>query len=321
MPATISVIGLGQLGTAFVSALSKYNDQITVQAYDPDRGKFARLMELGILKTSEMNLPSVVNNATLLVDCSPYSAVKQNLAYYAGNLPAGSIYLCCAPNKQKLSAEFESEEKSKISFVGLAMTFNLEKQRTILPKKIFSDKDLFENASIGVSFSKGADETVVRKAFDLIALLGAKGILMDHHEADLTEDRVYINPLLQAAVTLTAASETGWLEASQFSGYAFTQLAAISGVESTNDLAEILLDRPEGALRWLSASRDSAKELEKSISSGDKSSLLDHFISLEKTRTEFLKRYGTGGVQTLNQNRISESFIQKIMGVFSRRNG
>jgi len=126
---------------------------------------------------------------------------------------------------------------------------------------------------------------------------------------------------LQAAATLTAASETGWLEASQFSGYAFTQLAALSGVESANDLAEILLDRPEGALRWLSASKDSAQELEKSILSGDKSRLLVHFNSLEKTRVEFFKRYGAGRAQTLGQSRTSGSFIQKIMGVFNRQNG
>ena len=321
MPATISVIGLGQLGSAVVSALSKFNDRITVQAYDPDGSRFTRLAKLGILKTSQMNLPSVVNNATLLVDCSPYTVVKQNLAFYAKNLPADSIYLCCAPNKQKLSTEFERVENSKIPFVGLAMTFNLEKQRSILPKQIFFDNDLFENASIGISFSKTVDETVVRKTFDLAALLGAKGILMDHHEADLTEDRVYINPLLQAAATLSAASETGWLEASQFSGYAFAQLAALSGVESANDLAEILMDQPEGALRWLGASRAGAHELEKSIRSGDKSNLLAIFNSLEITRTEFLKRYKSGGVRSLDQSRSSESFLQKIMGVFSRRNG
>lgn len=320
MPAIISVIGLGQLGSAVVAALSKYDKRITIQAYDPATDRVTELRAAGFLHNSENELLTIIKNADLVIDCSPYRVVKNNLAFYTKNMRADSIYFCCAPNKQKLSLNFEVYQEQVPDFVGLVMTFNNEKIRSIFPKQIYTEQDFFKNASIGISVANTAKDTVIRKALDFTELLGAKGVLMDHYEADLTEARVYINPLLQAVVTFSSALESGWIDANRFSGIAFTQIAAFAGVESGKDLAEILIDQPDGAIRWLTASTENARRLEELIQNEDKNKLLGFFDSLSMKQEEFLKGYGFSTIKPTERESVSESILQKIMGIFQRRN-
>lgn len=315
MAKVISIIGLGQVGTAAVFALGRYADHIKLQAYDPDPAIRHRTLDAGAICEMFTDLKGMIQNADVVLDCSPYTAVKKNMKTIAGSLSDEAIYCCCAPNKNYLAKSFNGDGR----FFGSVITTNKDKWKYLSAKRVMNDADLFAETSIGISTGASSEEAAIKRALDLVELLGGKGVLMDHEEADLVENRVLINPILAAiAGTSAAINEAGWGENEKFANFGFGRLLDVIGIESPMDLAEILVDAPNGALRWMDARRYAEKELERAIQAGDHKKIAATLAIGSEEREANSVLFDREQVTQLKEK---NSFFQKIKGLFVRKHG
>lgn len=309
MAKVISVIGLGQIGTGALFALGRYGEQLTIQGYDPDPSIRQRAITTGALSEEFSDLRTLIQSADVVLDCSPYIAIKKNLHLIAESLPETAIYCCCAPNKRVLGKTFLDGGGKNGKFFGLVVSTNRDKWKLLSAKRVLNDAELFAGGSIGIASASSAEEMDIKRALDLVQLLGAKGILMDQEEADLIENRILINPILAAFTGVSAAIiEPGWVENELFTGHFFARGLDVTGVETAADLAAILTDAPDGALRWMTSRARVDKKIESAIRVGDQSGLSELLSIGDAEREEYGKFF----------DREPEARVERPRSIFGR---
>jgi len=318
MAKTISIIGLGQIGTAATFALGRYAEQLSLQAYEPDPAIRQRTLQAGALCEMSTEVKQVIQTADVVLDCSPYTSVKKNLIKISETLPEEAIYCCCAPNKRTLSKLFGEFGGVRGNFFGLVISTNRDKWRMLSAKRVIFDAELFAGASIGISTSATAGEKSIKRALDLVELLGGQGVLMDHEEADLIEDRMLISPILAVNSAISAAiTESGWGENKNFANYGFGRSLELLGIESPEDLAEILIDAPDGVSRWMAARRQAEKQIENAILTGDTKKLTTYLAQSSAERSVNEAYFNGEQIQPKEEPR---SLKEKMLKRFVRNN-
>lgn len=313
MAKVISIIGLGQIGTAAVFALGRYAEHIHLQAYDPDPANRQRTLNAGAVCDMVTDLKGMIQNADVVLDCSPYTAVKKNMNMTVGALADEAIYCCCAPNKSFLARSMNGNRR----FFGIVITTNKNKWKHLSAKMVLNDAELFAETSIGISTGASSEEAAIKRALDLVELLGGQGVLMDHEEADLVEDRMLINPILAAITGSSAAiNEAGWGENKKFANFGFGRMLDMTGIESPEDLAAVLVDAPNGALRWIATRRNADKELESAIQTGDHKKIYTQLAGVSTEREAISVLLGR---QQIKQVEESKTFFQKLIDRFVRK--
>ena len=103
MSVQITIIGLGQVGSSIGLALAEQKS-IKRVGHDKDYGRARAAHKAGAVDETNVNLPSSVSNANIVLLCLPLSEIRETLKYIARDLQEGTVILDTAPAKATVAA-------------------------------------------------------------------------------------------------------------------------------------------------------------------------------------------------------------------------
>ena len=277
----ITTIGLGQVGVSVGLALAKYKQDITLVGYDKDLVKQNFAQGLGAYQKTYINRYDALKDADIVLLAVPYQEFKKILPEIKDDLKPTAVVMSFTPNKAQSASLFQSVYAGNNNFIGLTVSYNPEYSRILDPGEVIEKDDLFCHTTIGISVPSGTDETALKYASDLVALLGAKVYYLDLLEADGIERTAHLFPQLVAGLALGATIQhPGWNDSRDTISQPYLNLAAAFGYEKGEDLANLLVDERDRSLAMIDQLISSATTLRGMVSDGDAGSLDKYFSGL-----------------------------------------
>ena len=303
MSVQITIVGLGQIGSSIGLALKSHNVSIRRVGHDKDPQAGKESQRMGAVDDVKYNLPSSVRDAKIVLLALPLSEIRETLKLIAPDLQEGALVLDTAPAKATVAAWAKELLPPGRHYIGLTPAINPEYLHGTEFGVKAARADLFEQGLIVVNAPTGTPGNVFNLAMELVALLGAKPLLMDMAETDGIFSAMHTLPQLAAAALLgTTVDKPGWLEARKLGGRPY---ATVTGGAAYHDdmlsLGESTLGNRENMVRLLNAYITSLLQLRDEIEDNDRDAVLERLGDAwngrarwldERTAAEWLKGEG-----------------------------
>ena len=219
MTKQITIIGLGQIGASVGLALGQYKSSIKRVGHDkkPDVARSAQTKDA--VDEINFNLPSSVRNADLVLLAVPFSELEETLRLIGQDLKEDAVVMDTAPVKSRVAEWADQYIPRGCSYVGLVPSIGPDHLLDIGAGQAAARADLFHEAVFLVCPLRTATEPGVKRATDLLELLGATPLFSDPLEADGFMAALHTLPQLLAITLLDATTkQPGWKEARKMAG-------------------------------------------------------------------------------------------------------
>lgn len=296
MGAQLTIIGLGQIGASFGMALKGQKNSVKRVGCDKDigRAKAAQTLE-AVDQISK--LQDAVKDAAVVLVCVPLGELREILRQIGPRLKEGAVVMETAPAKHAV-AEWAGEFIPEGCFyLGLVPVLNpavLAAPETGLNA---ARPDLFNRSVMVVDALPGTPEAVVRLAFDLSRLVGAKPMLTDMTESDGLMASIHLLPQLTAAALLHATvDQPGWAEARKLAGRPYTSMTGgIAYYDDPQSLRTAALSNRTSLVHSLDVLLASLKGLRDDIDQGNDQGLADRLDQAYEARESWLNERNAAG--------------------------
>lgn len=276
-PIQITLLGLDSIGASIGLKLSEQKDQMLRIGCDRELEITRQAQKLGAVDKVELNVPSAVENADIVVLSLPLDEVRKTLKVIAPVLKEGCVVLDTSPVTVALAetaAEVLPAERHYINFLPSLNPAHLHDTENGLES---ARADLFEKGLFAISSAPGIDPDALKLAVDLCTLLGAAPFFADPYEMDGLMAANETLPMLAAAALLrTTQGQTGWRESRKITrrAYALGTLPAnmLRGEKKAGQAA--LLNR-ENVTRLLDEYVLALQDLRALIAAGDENGLTE----------------------------------------------
>ena len=230
MTKQITIIGLGMIGTSVGLALEQYKSSLKRIGHDkkPDTAKSAQAMSA--VDEINFNLPSSVREADIVLLAVPFSELEDTFKLISADLKEGALVMDTAPVKGKVAEWAAQYVPSGRSYVGLVPSIGPDHLLDVGAGQVAAKAELFKEAVFLVCPSHKASESAVKRATDLLELLGASPLFSDSLEADGLMAALHTLPQMLAVALLDATTkQPGWKEARKMAGrpYGLATAAAL----------------------------------------------------------------------------------------------
>ena len=275
----ITIIGLGQIGASVGLALEQYKSSLKRVGHDkkPDVSKAAQT--LGAVDEINFNLPASVRGADIVLLALPLNEIEDTLRFISQDLKEGAVVMDTAPVKATVAEWAEKLIPAGRAYVGLIPSIGPDHLLDIGTGQSAARADLFKEAVFMVCPGRSAREAEVKRATDLLELLGASPLFSDALEADGIMAALHTLPQFLGLALLNATvPQPGWKEARKMASRPYAlisasalyvdEASAISGVTQANRAnVTRVLDNAIAALTGLRAAiqAEDAKEVDDAI--------------------------------------------------------
>ncbi len=243
----LAIIGLGLIGGSLGLALRKAGlDGLEIVGHDAEWGVNARARRRGAIDREARSAAQAVEGAAAAVIATPILQTRKVLEEIAPALGDGAVVTDTASTKRDVvrwAAELLPEE---IDFVGGHPIAGKE-----TPGLDAADADLFQGQPWAITPSVGASERGIKTIENLIALVGARPVLIDPEEHDSYLAAASHLPLvLSTALFSLLSNSQAWPELAGLAGPGFRDTTRLA---STNpDMShDICLTNRENILHWI----------------------------------------------------------------------
>ena len=201
--ASVAIIGLGLMGGSLGLALKRYCPSVTVVGYARRQETRKRAMEMGACDTVTDRVETAVENADVVVLCTPILEIASLVKRISGSLRSGAIITDVGSTKAMLMREVAAIlEGRDACFIGSHPMAGSE--RTGIDA---AQEDLYVNAVVIVTPPVDAqherESAVVQKLWQAI---GARVLVIDANEHDAIVAGTSHVPHLVAALLVRAAA-------------------------------------------------------------------------------------------------------------------
>jgi prephenate dehydrogenase len=202
MTVSITVLGMGQIGTSIGLALAPHKQTIVRWGSDREPSRAQNAQKLGGFDKIFYNLPAAVEKADVVILALPVDEIRETLKVIAPELKEGATIIDTSPVKLGVAAWAKE---------------------VLLPDRYFVSMTPTINPDHLLEMYKDGDSARA----DLTALLGAKPFFSDPYEADGLLAGSHLAPrLVAAAVVKAVAGAPGWREGKRVAGPAYTEVTA-----------------------------------------------------------------------------------------------
>ncbi|MBV6397432.1 MAG: Cyclohexadienyl dehydrogenase [Anaerolineales bacterium] len=227
MKKQITIIGLGQIGASVGLALAPYKSSIKRVGHDKTPGTARSAQALGAVDEINFNLPASVRAADIVLLAVPFSELEETFKFIGDDLKPGAVVLDTAPVKAKAAEWAEKYISAGRSYVGLVPSIGPDHLLNVGAGQSASKADLFHQALFLVCPARNTAEAEVKRATDLLELLGASPLFSDPFEADGLMAALHTLPQLLSLSLLNATTnQPGWKEARKMAGRPYGLAAA-----------------------------------------------------------------------------------------------
>lgn len=285
----ISLIGLGQIGSSFGLALASYSASITRVGYDRDPDVTHRARKIGAVDKTSSSLAGAIQGSDLVLLALPMHEIQSAMEEIAETIEDGAVVLDTAPVKKSVLDWSESHLPDKVDYVGLTPVVNPE----YLHEEQFgigaARPDLFEGGVIAVVPGKGVGDEVIKRATNLIGLVGAEPFFVDSAEIDGLMTMTYIMPRLLAASLLRATlSKPGWRDGRKIAGRAFARVSGpLTPIDEPSSLASAIMNNKQNVMRVIDDVIHSLQEFRQQVDEGEGEDLLGLLQQAQRGRNEW----------------------------------
>ncbi len=293
MAVNIAIIGMGQIGTSIGLALAAHTDKIRRIGLDKDASVTQKAKSMGAVDAVSYNLPSMVEEAGVVLFCMPFDEVESTLKVIAPDLREGSVLLDFSPVKAPVAAWFEHYVPKGRYFVGMVPSINPAYLREEPIGIEAAHADLFKRTTMGIAAPIGTVEGALALATDLATLLGASPLFMDIAEADGLMAVSHLLPQLVSSSLLNATvDQAGWREARKLTGRPY-HAATAGEFDYPSALAQAALANRQNTLRALDVTLAALKGLRDAIESDDADGVSARLDASLTAREKWLKERTT----------------------------
>ena len=286
MTIQITILGLGQVGASFGLALTDKKDSILRVGNDREPEVAKRAHKMGAVDQTQINLPSAVRKADVVMLCMPVDEIKSTLEAIAQDLKEGCVVVDTSPVKVGVAEWAEKLLPKDRHFVTMTPTIN---PAYLIEAEVgvgAAHADLFKNSLMVITSQPGVEADALKLAADLSVLVGGTPLFADPYEVDGLMAAVHLLPeLLAVALVDATVNQPGWTEARKVAGraYARVTLPLLEPNEADFHGQAALLNK-QNTLRVLDNTIASLHTLRQTIAEEDEKGLADLIRNAIKAR-------------------------------------
>jgi prephenate dehydrogenase len=287
------VLGTGLMGTSMALALHERKIAGLIGGYDPSPEARAMASQRGCFAYVESNLDRALATGELVVLAAPPVGVRELLPIVARRAPAGRLVIDLASTKRAIC------ECAEEVFADTASSFVGGHPMAGAPSggARAARANLFVDAPFALCPTAVSQKEAVERAKTLVALLGARAIVIDARAHDAAVARISHLPHIAAVATALAAGEAP--------DERLAAKLASSGFRSTTRVAaggrplwtEVLLDNRGEALACIDSLKAALASVEDALRSGDEEALGGILEFARETRARFLDDWDATRIQ------------------------
>jgi prephenate dehydrogenase len=282
----LAIIGLGLIGGSLGLALKRAQlENLEVVGCDTEWGVAARARKLGAIDREARSAAEAAEGAAVVVVATPILQIRKVLEEIAPALGEGAVVTDTASTKREVLRWAEELLPPEVSFVGGHPIAGKE-----TPGLDAADASLFQDRPWALCPSVRASENAIKAIENLIALVGARPVLIDAEEHDSYLAAVSHLPLIVATALFSLASESqAWPELADLAGPGFRDTTRLAS--SSPDLShDICLTNRENLLHWLDRYGEELRRLRRLIADGKgQEELIKTFAKVQAARDAFLE--------------------------------
>jgi len=293
MTVQITIVGTGQIGASIGLALGEHKEEFLRVGHDKDVRIANHAKDLGALDRVDINLPSSVENASIVILALPIDQIRDTLKHIAPALREDTIVMDTAPVKTAVLQWVKELLPAGRYYIGLAPVLNPAYLETPGTGVEAARADLFKNGMMGILSPQGVPSEAIKLATDFSHLLGAEHLFMDPVELDSMMAATHVLPQLIAAALLnTTVDKPGWYEARKLAGRPYA--AGTSAVErfgegEASSLSSQAVATREHLMRLIDALVENLYVLRHELASNDAERLLEELKRAQLGRARWLR--------------------------------
>jgi prephenate dehydrogenase len=225
MTIQITIVGLGQIGGSFGLALAEHKDKLERVGHDLNHGTARQAQKIGAVDRVNINLPSSVRDADVVILALPLDQIRETLEIIAEDLKEDVVVLDTSPSKEVVFSWVNELLPPDRHYVGLTPVIN--------PSYLFIEDtginaaraDLFQRGLMCIMAPSRTASEAIKLASDLTQMVGAKALFVDPLENDSLMTSTHILPQLVSAALLDATvDQPGWYEARKVAGRSYAEV-------------------------------------------------------------------------------------------------
>lgn len=322
----VAIIGTGLIGASIGLRLKDAGKipDLEIAGFDRDGGAGRAARSAGAIDISMRNPRDAVQDASLVILCTPVLALRKTMQDIAPILEDGAIVTDTGSTKADVMAWAEEELPSNVSFIG-----GHPMAGKTMSGPGAADASLFEGARWVIVPPKNAPQDAVDTVNGLVDRMGAKGMFMDPEEHDSYVAAISHLPQLAATALFTLAHNSdAWPEMSLLAATGFRDSTRLAGTEP-NVSFDIAATNRTQIIHWLERYIEGLSEIKERLASEDGEEELfrylaqsswdyEKFINGELGRTEIDEGEGDRLKPfDLTQLLIGEALAEKIQSLTS----
>jgi len=273
----ITIIGLGQIGASIGLALQKHRDKFTRVGHDKNPDISGKAKKLGAVDKVNINLPSSVRKADVVMLAIPADQVEETVKIIASDLKDGAVVLGTSPVTEGFFTLMKETLPAERHFVSFTPLINPLFLHDVEGGVDMADARMFERGLIAICAGRGTDGAALKLASDLAELIDAKPLFADPAEVDSYMTATHLLPqLLAAALAGSSTSQPGWSEGRKFAGRPFALVSsALAYCDKPGGIATAAAMNQPHTLRVLDQAIAQLQEMRSEIAAQDNQALND----------------------------------------------
>lgn len=319
MTVQITIIGLGQIGASLGLALAAHKDKVTTVGHDKDFGVEKLAQKNGAVETTNHNLPSSVEDASVVVIAVPIHQVRETLSYIARDLKKGTVVVDTTPIKAEVAKWAQEILPDGVYYVGLVPAVGpdfLHETGTGLDS---AKADLFSKSIFLLSAPHGTPSDALQLVSGLVSLTGGNVLITDFVESDGLMASAQLLPQLVSASLLNATiSQPGWQEVRKVASRAyFAATSAFTGQDDADALHMLVLQNRENVMQKLDAMITALVELRYDIEDANENAFKDRLKKAQNGRQDWLKERSSASWMEAKREPVEKiSMSERLFGTF-----
>jgi prephenate dehydrogenase len=319
MPVQITIIGLGQIGASLGLALAAHTDKVTTVGHDKDFGVERLAQKNGVVEKTNHNLPSSVEDASVVVLAIPVHQVRETLGYIAQDLKKGAVVVDTTPIKAEVAKWAQEILPDGVHYVGLVPAIGpdfLQETGTGLDS---ARADLFSRSIFLLSAPQGTPGDALQLVSGLVSLTGATALNTDFAESDGLMSSAYLLPQLVSATLINATTgQPGWQEVRKVASRAYyAATSAFTGQDEVTSLHMQVMQNRENVMQKIDAMITALVELRYDIEDSNEKALKDRLQKAQDGRQNWLKERSAASWMEAKREPVEKiSMSERLLGTF-----
>ncbi|MDP7149065.1 MAG: prephenate dehydrogenase/arogenate dehydrogenase family protein [Nitrospinaceae bacterium] len=277
----VTIIGVGLLGGSLAKVLRKLGLAKSLVGYGRNKANLEEAKSLGIIDEVALDMQSAVQDADLMVLCSPVRAIGQLVREMAPHIKPGCLVTDVGSVKESLVQEVEALIPDGVFFVGAHPIAGGEKSGFRV-----STDTLYKGARCIVTPTDKTDASALKRIVELWDTVGMRVSIMDAKEHDFIFGAVSHLPhvLIYALMnTIGSLQSDNHDEITSFSGGGLKDITRIAGGDPVM-WRDICLSNKESVLHCLDRFQETLDHLRSGIEQGNGELLTREFETANKHR-------------------------------------